>query len=126
MRIAGGEEGFSLIETLIATAIIATMMALTYRTIGSNAQAARAAADRQMAVLVGRSALDLVTGAELGSGLPQRGEQAGMVWRADVRPYGGGGGARDGGPPLLLVVIEVAKPGAARPLLQLETLKVER
>lgn len=122
--IARGEQGFSLIETLIATAIIATMMAMTYRTIGGNAQAARAAADRQLAVLVGRSALDLVAGAEPGSGLPRRGEQAGMVWRADVKPYGDG--ARDAGPLLFLVAVEVAKPGAARPLLRLETLKVAR
>lgn len=119
-----GEQGFSLVETLIAAAVIASAMAMTYKAIAQNAQAARLAAERRLAAMVGRSALDLVTGAGTGTALPQRGEQAGLLWRARVQPYAGG--ARDSGPPLLHVSVTVTKPGAARPLLRLETLKLER
>lgn len=114
------EGGFALAETLIAAAIIAMMLGLTYQSIGVNAQHTRVIEERALAALVARSALDYVTATgdtRLG------GDSAGLRWWAEIAPHEGR--KRDAAG-LQRVTIMVAKPGAAQPLLQLSSLRLER
>ena len=114
------ERGFGLVETLVAAAIIASMTALTFNVIAANAQAARSMADRRLAIMVARSALDLVDGSITQSSA--YGTMSGLVWHSTAEPYSKG--VRGGRRPLRLITVTVAPAGAARPLVRLQTLRM--
>ncbi|HYZ48240.1 MAG TPA: type II secretion system protein [Sphingomonas sp.] len=85
------EQGFALAETLVALAIVGTMLAMTFRLIGSNALQVRQVEDRAVATLVARSALDYAVAiGRVGDG-PLSGTSAGYRWEASVGPYAGDG-----------------------------------
>jgi type II secretion system protein I len=111
------EQGFGLVETLVAVAIMALMASLTFAVIATNAQATRLVEDRRLAAMVAQSVIDQVA-----VGGPQAGESAGLAWRATVEPYSGD--AARGGLPLDQITVSVGLPGAPTPLLRLKTLRV--
>ena len=114
------DHGFSLVETLIAAAIIAVTLASLFQTLSANATAVRAMENRRQAVLVARSVLDMVVADR---GAPQAGTQAGMAWRATVEPYAAG---PDRGGRLELVSVFVATPDSEKSLVHLRTLRLRR
>lgn len=119
------EEGFALAETLVAAAIIAAMMGLTYQTVSANAQAARLIAERREAVLVAQSVLAQATGPTSDGGQAAGGGRAGSLsWRVATNPYSTG--ARAGGLPLEQVTVNVFGKRPHAPVMTLATLRLVR
>ena len=76
--------GFSLIETLIALAIVAAMTAALVGTTGQDARTRLAVQHRREAVLLAQSALDQMADANAAS----NGQWQGYTWRVLIQPYG--------------------------------------
>jgi general secretion pathway protein I len=117
------EAGFSLVETLIAMAIIAAMMAMTFGGIAINARTTRAMFDRRAAVMVAKSALDAAVSSNDGEEMPQSGADGNLRWQIAVEPYQS---RVDTAPQLDLVTVTVAPVGSDRPVLRLCTLRIAR
>ena len=80
------ESGSALIEAVVAVAIVAMMLAVTYRSVGDSVLRARAAEASRTAMMVAQSRLALV-----GSEIPlQPGETTGVdggySWRVEIAP----------------------------------------
>ncbi|MDR0274984.1 MAG: type II secretion system GspH family protein [Burkholderiaceae bacterium] len=82
----GKERGFSLLEILVAFAIAAMALGLLYQIMGSNARQVGDLAERERAVLLAESLLDIQR-AVPEAGLNESGQAAGYVWQIDSRPY---------------------------------------
>ena len=78
------ENGFSLIETLIATAIIAGMLGAVFQVIETGARQMRAVEQRRVAILVAQSQLAAVDAAQSSSFGETRGVTDGVRWRIEV------------------------------------------
>lgn len=118
------EAGFTLLETLIAAAIIAAMTGVTYEAAASTARIEREVRDRRQATLVAQSLL-----AQLGVTLALEpgattGTDGAFSWVVEIDPYGGGDSTRGMGPALVAAHVSVSRPGTARPLVRLSTLKI--
>lgn len=101
-----GDEGFSLMEMLVALGIIITMSILLYRGFAGGLNAADSAAGAEAALLVAQSrlaALGLETPLRAGE---EEGTESGVLWHMSVRPYA----AEDEG-----IVPAAAGPAAAVP-----------
>lgn len=84
------ENGFTLIETLIATAIIAGTLGATYQVIATGAKQTSAVEDRRLAILVAQSQMAAV-GAAQNSGFGEtRGVTDGVRWRIEIAAYRSG------------------------------------
>ena len=92
-----GEYGFALVETLIACAIMAAMMAVTYEVVQTSARATWRAQAQQRGVLVAQSVLARI-GADIALAPGSvDGTSDGFVWRVDIDHYrDDGADARDG------------------------------
>lgn len=89
MRQAGHQRrarGFSLLEILVAFAIMALALGMIYRVMGSNARHTAGLAGRERAVLLAESLLAAheVVPAE---GVSDDGESAGYAWQVRSAPY---------------------------------------
>ncbi len=112
-------KGLAIVEVVIAAAIVAGMMALTYRTIAANALAARQVAERRHAAMLARSVLDQVSAGPAAAAQAETGRDGTLGWRVARAPYGG-----DGALPLERIAVEVRN--ASGPVLTLQTLRVAR
>lgn len=124
---AGGAAGFTLIEVVVALAILALALAAALPQFGSALRLGAEATDGREAVLVAQSALAVLTAdPRLADGARDGAADGGWVWRATVRRAATGG---DGAVPALLrpfeVTIEVMKTGG-RPLARLTTIALGR
>lgn len=117
------EAGFSLVETLIATAIVATMTAMVFGTIAINARTARTISERRAAVLVAKSVLDLAIAAGKNPQVGHSGTSGPFQWAFAIEAYKPGG---DGAPSLDLVTVKVQRAGSLRQVLQLRSLRISR
>lgn len=77
------EQGFSLIETLIALAIVTAMTAALVTTTGQDARTRLAVQQRREALLVAQSVLDQMADANA----PIQGQWCGFGWRVSRQPY---------------------------------------
>jgi len=119
----GNEEGFGLVEAVIALAIVAAMLGITFQTI---AHAQRSAADveaRRLAMLEARSVL-----AQVGVTIPlaagsAQGAADGWAWHVDISPDAGDAPHQD--VPISRVAVTI-QDGASRTLAHLETLRLTR
>ena len=118
------EQGFAFIETVIAAAIVATMLGVTLQTVASDASRARAVEERRHAVMVAQSVLASAGVLLEGADGETRGVSGGMRWRVDVRPYGAA--ARDASGRLDLVTVSVGPADHAGELVALRTLRIGR
>ncbi len=84
-------NGFSLVETLVATAIIAGGLGATYQIVGAAARQTRTVEDRRLAILVAQSQLAAVGAAQSNSFGETRGVTDGIRWRITIKPWRGGG-----------------------------------
>lgn len=126
-RAAAGEAGFSLLEVLVALAVMAAVIGAVAQLAGMNVRAART-----LAVEAGL----METARAVETGIPPRGalafgrtdgEIAGQRWRMDVRPLVGGGanGGSDGASWAAMTVrISVRAPTGE--MVTLETLRLMR
>lgn len=115
------ESGFALIETLIATAIIAVMVALFAGIVARDGQATMQVAARREAILIARSALDQATAPTADLSLERGGENGALIWTIDVEPYGDSPAGT--APPLERISVTVRDRLTRRPLTRLSTLR---
>jgi hypothetical protein len=113
------------VEALVAVAIVAMILAATFRVISDGATRERMNQSRRMAVLVAQSEL-----AAVGADIPlEPGESAGfagaLVWRVDIAPYDAAGGPNSAG--ALMKVRVSVRPRAGGPdLVELDSLRLGR
>lgn len=115
-------RGFSLLEALVAMAIVAIAFAALYRTVGQSTHAVAAVDDRVQAAILAQSLLASATYAEDLAPV-QAGEAAGLRWRLELVPaavalQSDGGLPVAGSPPLVAQVrIHVERAVTATPVL---------
>lgn len=99
------QRGLTLLELLVAVAIMAMSLALLYRVMGGSARGVARVDATQRAVVLAQSLLDLRDTVPEG-GWQQSGESAGYQWRVESAPYDTGVSGPDI-PPLYEVAISV-------------------
>jgi prepilin-type N-terminal cleavage/methylation domain-containing protein len=119
-RRARRQAGFALVEVIVGAAIVATMMALTYRSIATNASAARQVAERREAVLLAQSVLAQATASPAAAALAATGRDGALAWQVARAPFP----APNGGLPIERIAVRVSDAGG--PVLTLQTLRVVR
>ncbi|ATY34228.1 type II secretion system protein [Sphingomonas psychrotolerans] len=115
-------SGFSLVETLVALAVIAAMSALLFEMVSANAGFAQATAKRREAVLLAESLLAATTAPSDSHTVADTGKARGFNWR--ITRARRGGGARDTGIPLEEVRITVTDGTTGRSLTSVQTLRL--
>lgn len=81
------QAGFSLIEALIALAIIAAMTGALVETVAADAHARFAVTQRRAALLIAQSALDRARGGEAVDSGHSSGPGPELLWHIDRQPY---------------------------------------
>lgn len=79
-------NGFALVETLIAAAIIAGMLGVVYQVIETGARHSRTVENRRLAVMVAQSRLAAVGAAQNASLGETKGQTNGVRWRVEITP----------------------------------------
>ena len=117
------ESGFALAETLVATAIIAAMLGVTFQSIETGARQTRLVEERRKAMLVAQSQLTAVGSAQSTSFGETNGITSGIRWRLSVQPYRANepSGAR-----LEAVSVTAGLASDKRDLVVLKTIRVAR
>lgn len=118
------ETGFTLIETLVALAIISAMVAVLFNAISTQAGLSQELVRRRAAVLVAQSLLDQTATPTASRNLPANGNAGRLGWRIARRTFGGG--ARDSAPPLEEIQIDVIDRTTNRRLTSVRTLRLAR
>jgi prepilin-type N-terminal cleavage/methylation domain-containing protein len=118
------DRGFSLVEALVALAIIAALAGALAETIGAHARMRAAMAQRHMALLVAQSAL-----ARVSAGDPVEGGQAGdLFWHVVREPYDAGGAIGAGQGFAVVAPLEhvgvAVEDGAHHPVVTLRTVRI--
>lgn len=80
----GPEQGFSVVEALIALAIIAAMTLTLFAAITANARARMMVRERRMALILAQSRLDDTVDGQSET----QGQWADLVWQVDRESYG--------------------------------------
>lgn len=126
MRFEAANAGFTIIEALVALALVTVVLSVIGPLIATSMRGVRS---------VEQHAALLATARAVEAGLPDRqhlvagslnGERAGHRWRFDVLPYSGGGIALDPRAPWALqtVVITVGSPSGAT--FKIDTVRLRR
>jgi general secretion pathway protein I len=118
------DAGFSLIEVLVALAVVALMTAVLFETLTRNVRFAQDLGRRREAVLLAQSLLAETGVPPPGTGLQDEGRRGVLVWRIERRTQPGS--ARDGRPPLQDVRIDVRDADTGRMLTSVATLRLVR
>jgi type II secretory pathway pseudopilin PulG len=117
------EHGFALVETLVATAIIAAMLGVTFQSIETGARQTRFIEARRQVMLVAQSQLTSVGATQSSSLGETNGLTSGVRWRLSVQPYR----AREAsGARLEQISITAGLEGDKRDLIILKTIRVAR
>jgi type II secretory pathway pseudopilin PulG len=119
-----GERGFAMVETLIATAIIAAMLGLTFQVISTASRASAMQRDQRRAALFAASVMARV-GADiaLAPGATD-GRTDGLDWRVEIEPYRPD--SSDDAPEsqhLVRVAVSVTLPSSERGRIDLQSLR---
>jgi type II secretion system protein I len=112
-------RGFTIIEALVALAIVALISAGLYRIISTNLRTSQQIADRRLATLVAQSALDLASVRGTGSAAAQQGASAGYVWNTSTEPLRNV--PLDQGLNLKIIRVSVFKAGSPRRIVVLQS-----
>ncbi len=120
-------RGFSLIEILVAFAIMAMSLAVLYRAMGGGIRDVGGLEQRQRVAMLAQSLLqagDDVLPGDRG----RQGVEGGLTWRVSIQPYfTETAAARPEAVPLHLLVISVSWQDRGRPQhIELRTLRPER
>ncbi len=118
------ERGYALAEALIATAIIAAMMAVTFQTIAAAAAATRLINERRMAMMVAQSALSLAESEGRFGSNGNAGQSGDYSWQVTTSGFGRGDAGEAAPLRLLRVTVRDVRTGQA--LASLQTLRLAR
>lgn len=124
MTATSSQAGFSLVETLVALAVIACMSAMLFDSVSTHSLAGDRTAQKREAILLARS---LLAHASIASGpgeLADSGRQGGLTWRYTHRPVRAE--ARDSAAALQHIRIDVLDRETGRRLLRVETLRLDQ
>lgn len=80
-------NGFALVETLIAAAMIAGMLGVVFQVIQTGARQSREVENRRVAILVAQSQMASIGAAQNSSFGETRGISRGVHWRIAIKPY---------------------------------------
>src|ERR1700716_3226398 len=119
-----GESGFTLIEALVALALVAVLLTAVGSLVASAANGTRTLEQHLALVETARMIASVIPGrGELSSG-DLGGEMLGYRWRADVSPFFGGGSAPVPNSPWIpqSVLLQVRSPSGA--ILAIETVRL--
>jgi type II secretory pathway pseudopilin PulG len=116
-----GQGGFALVETLIATAIIAGMLAAVFQVIQTGAQQSRSVEQRRLAILTAQSQLAAVGASENNRLGESRGVSNEISWRISITPRGR---SRTSTARLEDVTVTTGIAGEERALFVLRTIRV--
>ncbi len=117
------ESGSIFIETLIASAIIALMLAATFRSIGDASLRTQKAEERREALLVAQSQMASAGITQPLSAGGTSGIDGDMAWQLDVAPYTFASDENDVGQ-LARVRVTVKRRGTDRDLITLSSLRL--
>ena len=123
---AGGSAGFTIIEVLIALAVIAVCLAAIGTVVGVTSRGVRSLEQRVALVEVARSVAASLPPHSERAVVPAAGEILGHRWQIDVAPWTGGGVVEQANSPWgpQTVTIHVQSPSGA--LLMLHTVRLQR
>ena len=124
MTARASEQGFSLIETLVALAVIAGMSAMLFESVSTHAQAANRMAQKREAILFARSLLAQASIAAGPGELAGSGRWRDLSWRFTRRSIDGG--ARDSAAALQQVRIDILDRETGRRIVRVETLRLDQ
>jgi prepilin-type N-terminal cleavage/methylation domain-containing protein len=114
------EQGFTLPEALVASAIVAAMLGVTLNVVQNNARAARVNEDRRAALLVAQSQLAVAEVALPGRLVSREGRSGAISWTMRIEPYR----SALGGPALDQITVAAGTGPSGQPLVELTTLRV--
>jgi general secretion pathway protein I len=121
-----GESGFTLIEALVALALVAVLLTAVGSLVASAANGTRTLEQHLALVETARMIASVIPGrGEVSSG-DLGGEMLGYRWRADVSPFFGGGSAPVPNSPWIPqgVLVRVQSPSGA--ILAIETVRLQK
>jgi general secretion pathway protein I len=123
---AGGSAGFTIIEVLIALAVIAVCLAAIGTVVGGTTRGVRSLEQRVALVEVARSVAASLPPRSARAVAPGTGEILGHHWQVDVAPWAGGGVVEQPNSPWFpqTVTIHVQSPSGA--VLALQTVRLQR
>ena len=124
MTSSSDAEGFSLVETLVALAVIAASSGLLFGTISISMALSRTLAARREAVMLAQSLLAAATAPGDVPAVAAEGAAHGLAWR--ITHARQGGGARDGDVAVEDVRVEVRDRVTGRRLTSVHTLRLAR
>lgn len=122
MKRSAASGGFTLVETLIALAIIAGAMAATLRVVVGQAHATRSVDERRIAMLVAQSQLAALAAAADTGQFETRGRTSGVDWRVEIAPYP----TRFARPKIESITVSAGSGANGRPLAVLHSLRLAR
>jgi prepilin-type N-terminal cleavage/methylation domain-containing protein len=129
MSFAGGQhhrrrqdEGFTLPEALVASAIVAAMLGVTLNVVQNNARAARINEERRAALLVAQSQLAVAEVAVAGRFAEREGRSGVIDWQLRVEPFRG----TIASPALDQITVTAGAGPSGQPLVELTTLRMAR
>lgn len=114
------EQGFTLPEALVASAIVAAMLGVTLNVVQNNARAARINEERRAALLVAQSQLAVAEVAVPGRFEVREGRSGVIDWRLRIEPYR----STLTGPALDQITVSAGSGPSGQPLVELTTLRV--
>jgi prepilin-type N-terminal cleavage/methylation domain-containing protein len=117
-------EGFSLVETLVALAVIAASSGLLFETISTSVSLSRTLMARREAVLLAQSLLASAAAPGDAPAVAPEGAAQGLAWR--ITRMRQGGGARDGDVAVEDVRVEVRDRATGHRLTSVHTLRLAR
>jgi general secretion pathway protein I len=122
---AGGSAGFTIIEVLIALAVIAVCLAAIGTVVGVTTRGVRSLEQRVALVEVARSVAASLPPRSTRAVAPGAGEILGHHWQVDLAPWAGGGVIGPPNSPWLpqTVTIRVQSPSGA--VLALQTVRLQ-
>jgi general secretion pathway protein I len=123
---AGDRAGFTIMEVLIALAVVAVCLAAIGAVVGVTSRGVRSLEQHVALVEVARSVAASVPPHSEHAIQPGAGEVAGHRWQVDVAPWTGSAGADQSASPWFpqIVTIRVRSPSGA--LLALQTVRLQR
>lgn len=114
------EQGFTLPEALVATAIVAAMLGVTLNVVQNNARAARVNEERRAALLVAQSQLAVAEVAVPGRFAAREGRSGTIGWNIRIEPFR----SALTSPALDQITVTAGTGPSGQPLVELTTLRV--